>query len=274
MSKTKSSEEGHRLHWDTALRDVAPRNLPTDKTNKVRNWEIPKVLSQVDLTIYTDGSKEENRVGCGWAACIEDQVIYEEYRFLGQDSTVFQAEVIAISDCLRWMLRKPPKLAGVKYCLIRSDSASAISAIFSETIESLVVLDCVNTLHEVNKHFEVAFDWVKGHSDQTGNEFADYLAKEGNRQTVQACEPIIPVPMATIKSRIADHICNKWQTRWNSSQGRRVSKHFFPRVDGRKWKRLCKLQRRDLNLLFQAGMGHGLFRGHIAKWTRVHDSSG
>jgi hypothetical protein len=41
--------------------------------------------------------------GCGWAITHEDQIIEEESIPLGESSTVFQAELIAIQAVLVWL---------------------------------------------------------------------------------------------------------------------------------------------------------------------------
>jgi ribonuclease HI len=260
--------EGHKRYWDLTLNRLCPVNLPVDKTPKTKNWEPRRKIENPDVIIYTDGSKEGNRVGCGWAACVNETVIAEDSRYLGHTSTVFQAEVTAVSDSLLWLISNPHKLL-VRSCLIRSDSLSAIQAVYSNTIESKIVLDCVNFLKRANESFQVGIEWVRGHSDQTGNEYADYLARAGNRRMVEVAEPVIPIPMVTIKAKIDEEIQVRWQKRWEACEGRRVTKHFFPLVDRKKWKRLVRLSRRDINLLLQAGTGHGLFRGHLAKWMEV-----
>ena len=261
--------EGHRRYWDTTLNKICPTSLPMDKITKVMNWERPLEIKNPDVVIYTDGSKETGNVGCGWAVCVGDTVIAEDFRYLGKSSTVFQSEIVAISDSLLWLISNAQKLGDKKSCLIRSDSQSAIAAIYSNKIENKTVLDCVNFLKTANKSFQVTIEWIKGHDDATGNEYADYLAKAGNSRITEVTEPVIPVPMTTIKAKIEDLIVERWQNRWNACEEQRVTKHFFTKVNVKKCKRLVKLARQDLNLLFQACTGHGLFRGHLAKWRDV-----
>jgi ribonuclease HI len=266
------SLKGHRRHWDDMLRGVCPKALPLDLVTRTRNWEERKVVKNPDVVIYTDGSKEEGAAGFGWAAAAKDQVIAEESGYLGEECTVFQTEVCAISDSLLWLLSNPHKLRGKKDFLIRSDSLAAIQAIYSTTVESKIVLECVEALKETNKTLNVAVEWVKGHADCTGNEYADYLAKLGRTRVEAGAEPWMAVPISFIKKRVEDLKIRRWQKRWEQSKDCRITKLFFPDVGEKKCKKLVKLSSDSINLLFQAGTGHGLFADHLVKWKEELDN--
>lgn len=261
--------KGHRRTWDDKLGEVCPQNLPMDRTTQSFNWEErTEIQGKPDVIVYTDGSREEDISGAGWMACVEDQVVGEDSIYLGKESTVFQAEVTAIDNAIHWLLDNMAKYAN-KSCLIRSDSQSAIQAIYSHEVTSKMVRDCIDSLKEVNQQAHVRLEWVKGHADETGNEFADYLAKQGNLQKPTCVEPILPVPYTNVKLRIKEMKAEQWQKRWDSKPGHRCSKVFCPSTDEGKIKRLIKLSRNELSLYVQATTGHGLFAGHLAKWRDI-----
>ena len=62
------SLKGHRRHWDDLLRVVCPKTLPLDLVTRTRNWEERKEVKNPDVVIYTDGSKEADAAGFGWAS--------------------------------------------------------------------------------------------------------------------------------------------------------------------------------------------------------------
>ena len=63
----------------------------------------------------------------------------------------------AISDSPLWLISNTHKML-IKSCLIHSDSMSAIPAVYSNTIESKIVLDCVNVLKRANESFQVGIE--------------------------------------------------------------------------------------------------------------------
>jgi ribonuclease HI len=263
--------KGHKRHWDDILGEICPKNYPIDRIPRIHNWtENLGLEAPPDLMIYTDGSKELESAGAGWAACIDDQLIEEESVYLGKETTVFQAEVVAINHSLQWLIDQD-KMPQKRNCQILSDSEAAINAISSISIESKVVRDCVATLDRAKEKHSINIAWVKGHNDNTGNELADMLAKAGNKMPAASVAPEVPVPNATMKGLVNDLVTRSWQDRWSSSDECRRTKLFCPRVSAGtgKLKKLVKLPREQLNRLFQATTGHGLFAAHLSKWRNI-----
>ncbi len=68
--------------------------------------EYPDLLSSVPpstVQCFMDGSKMKDKVGAGYIIYNNDEVINEESFHLGPYSTVFQAEVTAISKAARYL---------------------------------------------------------------------------------------------------------------------------------------------------------------------------
>jgi len=223
------------------------------------------VIAPADLNIYTDGSLEEGTAGAGWAACKGDVVLEEGTSYLGIYSTVFQAEVVAIDHALHWVVENAHKYNGQKINIL-SDSQAAISALENHEVKSSVVKDCLRSLKRAKKTNPIHIGWVRGHADNTGNELADCLAKEGNKLTGKSVSPELPVPYATIKMRVRDLTVSKWQKRWENLETCRISKIICPRVGIDRLKKVAKWSRKRINLLFQSTTGHGLFAAHLNKW--------
>ena len=221
-------------------------------------------MESPDIHIYTDGSRMEDRSGAGWAVCHGDTVIAEDRVYLGHEASVFQAEVFAIEQALRWVIENCDKGTDV---LISSDSQSAISAIFKVTSTSKVVQACKEVLCTAKENHRIAIRWVKGHADCTGNELADYLARQASGMSCDSVSPELPVPVATIAQRLKAHFLAEWQKRWNGETRYRTTRKFYPKVSDGKLKKLAQWERQNLNLLFQAGTGHALVAHHIGKWV-------
>ena len=255
---------GHRRKADSILNKIPTANLPSDQLTTRRVWTTHDEVEEPDITLYTDGSRMEDKSGAGWAACHGDSVIAEESVYLGKTATVFQAEVIAIERSLMWANENLDPNTKVT---IRSDSQSAIQAILTEKTTSIVVLSCKKMLKTAQENLRIALRWIKGHADFTGNELADHLARLGSCMKVQTVAPEVPVPASTVKQEIKDHFRAEWQRRWNDDDSCRQTKSFIPYVNRKKTKKLVRKSRRELNLITQVCTGHALVAHHVGKWV-------
>lgn len=265
-----SLKKGHRRKLDDIVNLYCDPYLPVDAQVLRRLWLENETVEEPDLKLYTDGSKMEGGItGAGWAACHGDTVIAEESTYLGTDASVFQAEITAIEHAVRWVLECCDPGTNV---MIYSDSQAAIKAIFKETVTSKTVQACKEIIIQAKENQRIGIEWIKGHADYTGNELADYLARKGAEMICYSVAPEVPLPTSTVKQRVKDHFLAEWQNRWIQSDDCRQSKIFFPKVDGKKVKKLSKLKRDTLNLLVQVGTGHALVGYHLGKWTALNDT--
>ena len=209
-----AGRRGHHGIHNNILERIAPPGYPIDFISRTRDWiENEAPMENPDIHIYTDGSRMENRSGSGWAVCHKDTVIAEESVYLGNESSVFQTEVFAIEQALRWALENCEKGMDI---LISSDSQSAISAIFKVTATSKVVQACKEVLRTAKENHRIAIQWVKGHANNTGNELADFLARQASCMN---CDTVAPeLPVSTIAQKLKAHFLAKWQSRWNSME--------------------------------------------------------
>ena len=92
--------------------------------------------------IYTDASKKDTDTGYAFMASRED--LGEGGGALG-DTSVFQAEVVAIQAALLWLISNPNKLKGMKVKLW-TDSQFALQSIFSLKPTSKLVEDTIKLL--------------------------------------------------------------------------------------------------------------------------------
>ena len=58
--------------------------------------------------------------------------------------------------------------------------------------------------------------WVKAHNNNTGNEFADHLARKGAEETAKWCGPLPywPIKNKTLYNMVHNHFLTVWQENW------------------------------------------------------------
>jgi len=232
---------------------------------KRSDWESGTPPMEADVIVYTDGSKTSEGTGAG---------IYSEdldYRIsipLGVYATVFQSEVVAISESSREMLRE-----GIvnKTILICSDSESSIESLSSVKVSSKVVLQCLGMLETLSRDNKVILTWVPGHSGVPGNEVADELARRGSSSEFVGPEPAVGRHAGLIKSLVRDRTKRLHQERWDSLATCRQSKEFLVGCNAKNTKFLLSLSREKLRWLVGILTGHNSLRYHLSKMSIVSD---
>ena len=221
------------------------------------------------ITCFTDGSKlQSGRTGAGVhfpAGNIEDLVLY-----LGRYSSVFQAEILAITLAAERLTSFVSRNPSVESVAIYSDSQAAIKAVTSLRTRSNLVCHCVNALNTLGGLTRVTLQWVKAHVGTVGNETADFLAKEAAMMPCEGPEPFVPVPYSACKRAVYQWIEEDCTKKWLNVSSCRQTKELFARpLPLRGWRRLIGLSRVKLRLTIQILTGHGNLGSHnftIGKW--------
>ena len=78
-----------------------------DKKNAIRSKSI---LNLKTIRVYTDGSKLDVKVGAGFYAVNPNNSAKQAFFYLGINSTVFQEEVLAISEVAKELLLEKSKI--------------------------------------------------------------------------------------------------------------------------------------------------------------------
>jgi ribonuclease HI len=213
-------------------------------------------------TVYTDGSKIENRVGAGY-------VIYKQGTEEGYDKlrlpdscTVFQAEIRAIQEAAMCLARQ--NSGQIKYVKIITDSQAALQALASRHVKQETVYKAIETLNTLCSGSRyVTICWTKAHVGTTGNERADVLAKEGAREEIikSAAEPSV-----TVKRKVEEKIEGIWGSEWREYNGGRMSKQFIREVSQKISKQALVYGRYKASRLIRLISGHNAlnyFRSRI-----------
>ncbi|XP_054015811.1 ribonuclease H-like [Hylaeus anthracinus] len=143
-------------------------------------WNTTTLHQNNDIIWYTDGSRKENLSGASWYC--GKGLSNEGFKQLGKYATVYQAEVIAISECTQEMLNLNINCKRITIC---TDSQAAIKALNKAENTSRITKECKIRLNTLAKNNRIIIQWVPGHNGITGNEKADRLANRGNALYLQ-----------------------------------------------------------------------------------------
>ncbi|XP_020296446.1 uncharacterized protein LOC109861283 [Pseudomyrmex gracilis] len=192
---------------------------------------------------FTDGSGANGCYGAG-SYCPGSN--HREFFSLGKLATVFQAEVLAILECARFLLARETKTRRIN---IYTDSKAAIGALAKTITESLVVWDCMQALNRLGKRNDITLVWVLGHQGIQGNKVADSLANLGTLK--EPVRQIVKVPFATRKNHIKDWLKREHRIFWE----------------------ILKSCRQAKALMTQPLPGHWTFKAHLFNLGLVEESS-
>ena len=159
--------------------------------------------------IYTDGSKEDSKVGC---AVISDNP--SNMQRIPDESSIFTAEAKAIDLALDFISTCD---ANNKF-IIFSDSLSVLKAMNHTSSKNPQIQKLLEKCHELLAYKEIAFCWIPSHIGIQGNEMVDKQAK-----TSLSLEPTsFKIPFSNFKPSINKYILEEWQTSWNNSIGNKL----------------------------------------------------
>ncbi|GBM75744.1 Retrovirus-related Pol polyprotein from type-1 retrotransposable element R1 [Araneus ventricosus] len=160
----------------------------------------------VPLSIYTDGSKLDGRVGAAFFVYHHNLVEEHQYR-LSDHCSVFQAETVALQRAIIWKRQNAPN----EDCHIFRDSMSVLMSLQNHLIKNSQVqstrqlLDASISLHRVKAHIGVA-----------GNEEADRAEKAATQK--KEVDVHLGIPERTMKRLLKDSLLTHWQTDWDSRE--------------------------------------------------------
>jgi hypothetical protein len=150
---------------------------------------------------YTNLSKQNHKreiyfIHMTLAAMVKPELVYipkllEQENFLRLEPvTVFQTEVFAILACAQNCINM--ELSNIKISIC-SDSKASLLSLYSYTITSSLVFQCLSTLPNISQSNVAELVWVPGHLGKEGNENADELARAGSGTLLCGPEPCLQI---------------------------------------------------------------------------------
>ncbi|XP_035227189.1 uncharacterized protein LOC118199436, partial [Stegodyphus dumicola] len=176
------------------------------------------------MTIYTDGSRLDERVGCAYVATKQDNAIEKWKGQLRQHNSVFQSEAVAIAQAIRYLHSHQHS-----HVTIKTDSLSSLYAIWNADHPSEIIQGIQRDLRS-NPQYRTKLEWIKAHVGHYGNELADQLAKEATTDPPDA-PIIIPWPHSYLKKTLRLRATGMWQNEWDQSTTGRRTHYFIGYVD-------------------------------------------
>ena len=194
------------------------------------------------VPIYNDGSKDNDRVGCG--LIINNLSIKQR---LPSNASIFTAEVTAIDLALDTIAESDDD-----HFIIFSDSLSVLLSLHNKKMDNPLILQPLQKLHHLScAHKTIHLCWIPSHIGIRGNEAAD-MAKESLDQDITASQ----VPYTDLKSHINHFISSKWQERWSSC---RDNKLFQIKPTLGEWPPGFRRSRKEEVVLSRLRIGHTYF---------------
>ena len=159
--------------------------------------------------IYTDGSKDDMRVGC---AVISDN--YSENMRIPDGSSIFTAEAKAIDLALDFI----DDCEISNNFIIFSDSLSVLKSLDHTSSKNPQIQKLLEKQHYLSIYNEIIYCWIPSHIGIPGNENVDLKAKE----SLNLHPTNFPIQSSNFKPFINRYILNNWQTSWNNSVGNKL----------------------------------------------------
>lgn len=175
--------------------------------------------NQIDK-IYTDGSKIDNLVGAAFTHFNNNQEINNWKGKLNEQNSIFQAEAIAIKKAIKYANNNK-----LKELDILSDSQSVLKSIDNPNHPSPIINKIQKLIH--NSKIDLNLKWIKGHSNNKGNDRADELAKEA---TTNGTQLNLKTPKSYIVKILKENTKLKWQDEWDNTDNGRATFDFISRV--------------------------------------------
>ena len=192
----------------TAKPPNMPKRTEAPELRKQRALEATDKY-QTDVTVWTDGSVQENQQNGGAGIFLIDNLqntSHDMKQPAGAICSSTRAELVAIETALSNLPES------YKNLVLYTDSIAALQTLQKgPTRQTTSVGTCIwENLVEIRNHGRtVCLHWVPGHADLDGNEHADTLANEASEMAQEE----VPLNFACFKIAVRFFITTQWSSR-------------------------------------------------------------
>ena len=178
------------LRLSNLSKSETPYHISIQKFNEI------KYEHSYCTAIYTDGSKDNDRVGC--AAILNNFTIKQR---LPSNASIFTAEIKAIDLALEVVSESEDD-----YFIIFSDSLSVFLSLHNMKVDNQLILKLLEKLDHLScAQKTIHLCWIPSHIGIRGNEAVDMAAKESLNLDITASQ----VPYTDLKCHINHFISHK-----------------------------------------------------------------
>jgi ribonuclease HI/exonuclease III len=213
-----------------------------------------------DLSIYTDGSGIDNKIGAA-AVCPHMEQTRSAYLGLSTTSTVYAAELYGISLALRIAEEYADRNGSRRNIAIYTDNQAAIWSVTKAEgrTGSYILEEIASQIQDLqDRGRPVRVRWIPAHVGIAGNEAADIAAKEATgwradgRRAPTADEPQKLFPLkTTLRRKCKQQAETAWSVKWRKETKGRASFRNTPAPTKRVLKLHKGLKKRNSALLVQ-----------------------
>ena len=183
--------------------ETNPDLLKIQKSRKLDFHELR--LNYADYQhIYTDGSKDKERVGCAVLRENDHQTMR-----IPDGSSIFPAEAKAIDLALDLV----DNCNSHDKFIIFSDLFSVLQALNHTSSKNPQIQNILQKHHTISKYKTIVYCWIPSHIGIRNNERVDKKAKE----SLNLEQTVFKIPFNNFKPFIKRYISDKWQTSWNET---------------------------------------------------------
>jgi ribonuclease HI len=175
---------------------------------------------------YTDGSRHDNTVGAAFVTVGPNHTYSTTKKLKLHDCcSVYQAELLAISQCLQNHLNKITPTHNNTTHIILSDSKSALQELANPNSYNSLANTIHKLLHTHKQHSHTHFYWVKAHCGIAGNELADAAAKAA--ANLKKTPDYLTIPISNIKYKLKQIAQQSAEQLYNSPDNCKYTKKIF-----------------------------------------------
>ncbi|XP_036138908.1 uncharacterized protein LOC118644438 [Monomorium pharaonis] len=253
-------------------------NKITDK-ELVEKYECKYELEKDYEIIYTDGSKQENRISVGIGIVVEERD--EAYKVsIDNRCSIYTAEAIGIEMAVGWLIDNRI----VRDTLILTDSKSVCEALENNSLRVNKNKHIYRIREKILqwkemckgkgiKEKKLVIGWIPSHEGIKGNEVADELAKEA---TNEEKDVRIKIPNQDWKPIFKAEMNDR--TRWRMEaegkyKGRKYFDKYYNKEESKPWFNKINIHRGMATMIGRLRANHYNLRESLARKGYIEDDT-